>query len=444
MQKKNHKETGQKTTGISGSHYKHGFLANGMEFFILERKPLPVCSVTMLYRIGSAGEKRGQTGMAHFLEHMMFKGTKNFPAGMVDFISLRLGGETNAMTSRDYTAYFHLLPAANWSDVLEMEKERMTEMRFAKDSFETEKSVVLEERSLYLDDPGELLYDMHYKHAFADKHPYHHPVIGHQKDLLHMQAFEMQAFYQIHYKPENACLMVIGNVDISEVEKKITQCFQSPEAPHIHHPKIQPPACRDKKLRMPWHKIIKKDIECMRLKISYPSSRFATGEDAAGRVLEELLAGARSSLLPELLVEKLELVEEIDATLNSQELGGRFFIDCEPQNPEDCPKILSAIENAIEKLCREPIPAGAFEAARTRTLTNLLFDEERLDELTFELMSWLSAGKPDCYFELPARINALTLTEMQNYCQKILQPSQLIATCACAPEMATELERIWS
>lgn len=421
--------------------YLQGFLANGLEYFILERKPQDTCSVTVLYRVGSAHETAGDTGIAHLLEHMMFKGTAAFPAGVLDNMSLRLGGETNAMTARDYTAYFHILPTGNWHQVLELEKDRMTALQFDEQAFHTEKSVVIEERSMYRDDPNELLYDLHYRLAFAPHHPYHHPIIGHYPDLSRLPIDKMQSFYKKHYQLKNACVMVVGNIDKIAAKDYICQYFGTEANTTKRQSKIPEPTYPQKKIRRPLFKVITKDIQYIRLKASYPAPPLRIETEAAGRVLEELLADARSSILTRLMVEELNLSDEIYASLNTQKLGGRFFIDCELQNAADYPLARQAIEQTLQQLCLANISDSELEAARIRALANLMFDSERLDELTFELMPWLESGQVRQYFSLPQKIKKITKTELQLFCQKIFQPSQLIVTCASPPEQALELEK---
>ena len=163
-------------------------LDNGFQALLVERRNLPVVATVLYYLVGSRDERTGQTGLSHFLEHMMFKGTRRFAKGEIDLLTSKLGGSTNAFTDNDCTAYHFSLASDRWETALEIESDRMTSCLFDPDEFAAEKNVVLEELAMGEDDPWRVLWQSTEALVFQ-VHPYHHPIIGHRQDLERLEPF---------------------------------------------------------------------------------------------------------------------------------------------------------------------------------------------------------------------------------------------------------------
>src|SRR5690606_26887787 len=192
-------------------------LDNGMRIFVREDHRAPVVVSMVWYVAGSVDEVNGTTGVAHVLEHMMFKGTERVPGGEFSRRVARAGGRDNAFTSRDYTAYFQTLHRDHLPLVLEMEADRMTNLVLNDDEFEKELRVVMEERRWRTDDrPHSLMYERLMATALL-AHPYRQPVIGWMSDLQNMRADDARAWYRSWYAPNNALLVVVGDVTAEEV-----------------------------------------------------------------------------------------------------------------------------------------------------------------------------------------------------------------------------------
>ncbi|MBT3786419.1 insulinase family protein, partial [bacterium] len=211
---------------MQDSGYHSCALSNGLKLHVLERRELPIVVLMVLYSVGSSHETPAQYGMAHFLEHMMFKGSEQFPLGSIDLFSHRSGGENNAFTSRDFTVYYHVLPARHWKSALEIEIDRMCSLQLEEAEYESEKRVVLEELSMYEDDPQEALYDFHYSKAFSKAHPYHHPIIGTRDVLLAQDLKMMEEFYRSNYRVDNASLLLLGDLNASLATRAIQKMFE--------------------------------------------------------------------------------------------------------------------------------------------------------------------------------------------------------------------------
>ena len=192
-------------------------LANGMNVIVKEDHRSPVVVSMVWYRAGSMDEVSGTTGLAHMLEHMMFKGTKKLPVGEFSRTIARAGGRENAFTSRDYTAYYQQLHKSKLPLALELEADRMVNLSFSEEEFAKESKVVMEERrSRTDDDPHSQLHEQLMATIYIS-HPYRSPVIGWMKDLQNMQLGDARGWYEKWYAPNNATLVVAGDVDPEEV-----------------------------------------------------------------------------------------------------------------------------------------------------------------------------------------------------------------------------------
>ena len=214
-------------------------LANGMTIIVKEDHRSPVAVSMVWYRAGSMDEVSGTTGVAHMLEHMMFKGTKKVPVGEFSRTIARAGGRENAFTSRDYTAYYQQLHKSKLPVALELEADRMVNLSFAEEEFAKESKVVMEERrSRTDDDPRSQLHEQLMATVYIS-HPYRSPVIGWMNDLQNMQLADARGWYEKWYAPNNATLVVAGDVEPEEVFKLAEKFFGPIPAHALPERKIQ-------------------------------------------------------------------------------------------------------------------------------------------------------------------------------------------------------------
>ncbi|MBZ0152012.1 MAG: insulinase family protein, partial [Planctomycetes bacterium] len=197
-------------------------LDNGFKALLVERGPLPVVASVLWYRVGARDERTAETGVSHFLEHMMFKGTDRFAKGQIDLQTSKMGGSNNAFTDNDSTAYYFSLAADRWETALEIEASRMRSCLLDPAEFASEKNVVLEELAMGEDDPWRPLYQATESMLFQ-VHPYHHPVIGYREDLERLSARQMRDYYARHYGPNRAFLVVVGAIDRARTAQRIRE-----------------------------------------------------------------------------------------------------------------------------------------------------------------------------------------------------------------------------
>jgi zinc protease len=267
-------------------------LENGMEGVVIEDRRAPVATHMVWYRVGAADEPPGQSGVAHYLEHLMFKGTDMIPEGAFSKIVAENGGQDNAFTSRDFTGYFQRIASDRLAVVMEMEADRMRNLRVSEAQALTERDVILEERSQVVDnDPGaqfgEQLSATLYKH-----HPYRVPVIGWRAEMETLTLEDALAFYERFYAPDNAILVVAGDVDPAEVQA-LAEKYYGP-----HEPSGRP---REARVQEPPHRAARRvEMRDARVRQPYmlrqylaPSRVSGDAETAAAlSILAEVLGGS--------------------------------------------------------------------------------------------------------------------------------------------------------
>lgn len=192
-------------------------LDNGLTVMVKQDQRAPVVTSQVWYKVGASYEPDGVTGVSHMLEHMMFKGTQHLKPGELSKIIARLGGSENAFTSQDYTAYFQTIHKQHLKRMFELESERMQSLKLDDAEFQKERKVVLEERRMRVEDqPTSRLHERFEALAY-DTNPYRRPVIGWQQDIEQYQLADLQVWYDRHYAPNNAALVVVGDVDAKTV-----------------------------------------------------------------------------------------------------------------------------------------------------------------------------------------------------------------------------------
>jgi len=223
--------------GETATQVQQKQLGNGMRIWVLEDSRAPVVTSQIWYRVGSADEPPGLTGISHLLEHLMFKGTETHASGYFSQRVASLGGRENAFTSRDYTAYFETVAPEHLPEMLELEADRMRKLRFDPDEVERERQVVIEERRLRTeDDPNARLYEQFNALAWQAS-PYRQPVIGWAGDIEAITLDDLKDWYRRFYAPNNATLVVVGAVQAGEVFREAERIFGPIPAEEIRRPR---------------------------------------------------------------------------------------------------------------------------------------------------------------------------------------------------------------
>ncbi len=273
-------------------------LDNGLKVLILEDHKAPTATFQIWYRVGSRNEKTGKTGLSHLLEHMMFKGTEKHGPKTFSQTIKRAGGTDNAFTSKDYTGYFELLASDRISLPIELEADRMKNLILTKESVLSERDVVMEERRMrYEDDPQNFVMEEVFAAAFKN-HPYHWPVIGWMSDLKTLNPDDLIKHYRTYYAPNNAVIIVVGDVKQQEIMEKIRAAFGSIPA----GPSIPDVAIEEDEQRGERRIYVKKEAELPYVLSVYKVPNIAHEDGFALDVLGSILSDGKSSRLYRSLV----------------------------------------------------------------------------------------------------------------------------------------------
>ena len=229
------------SAGTPDSLAFHGKLDNGLEVVVVPDRRAPVVTHMVWYRVGGADEPQGKSGIAHFLEHLMFKGTEKIPSGEFSKIVARLGGQDNAFTSQDITSYFQRVAKEKLPQVMEMESDRMANLKLDEKEVLTERKVILEERRSRVDNDPSALMQEQIMAALYIAHPYHTPVIGWEGEMRKLSRGDALTFYKKYYAPNNAILVVTGDVEPEEVMALAKNTYgKIPANPEVGAPRQRP------------------------------------------------------------------------------------------------------------------------------------------------------------------------------------------------------------
>ena len=391
-------------------------LGNGLEIVIIEDHRAPVVTHMVWYRNGSADDPLGKSGIAHFLEHLMFKGTKAHPQGQFSELIADLGGQENAFTSNDYTAYFQRVAKEHLSVCMDYEADRMKNLVLNDEVVSPERDVVLEERRMRTDsDPSEQLGEA-LQAALFTQHPYGRPIIGWSHEIEGLERTDALAYYDRFYTPENAILIVAGDVNAAEAiglaEKYYGPIAARGEPPVRFRPhEPEPRAHRlvtltDEKVEQPTHQSI----------FLVPSYRSAApGEAEALEILAHLLGGGHTSLLFKTLVIEDKLAVTAGAHYQGTSVDDtRFYIFAVPAPGVSLERLDAAIDSVIARAA-QGVPAEDIQRAKNRLVAEAIYAQDNQATLARWYGSSLAAGLDlEDVARWPERIEAVSPADVQN------------------------------
>jgi zinc protease len=344
-------------------------LRNGLEVVVITDRRAPVVTHMVWYRVGAADEPRGASGIAHFFEHLMFKGTRNIPEGEFSRIIARNGGDDNAFTAWDYTAYYQRIARDRLDLVMRMEADRMRNLRFSDETFASERDVIGEERRQRVDNnPGAVLGER-MRAMLWPHHPYGTPVIGWLHEIQTLDRERALEFYRTWYAPNNAILVIAGDVDAAEV-RPLAERYYGRLRPTQNLPTrawvSDPPSVgpmrvthRDEKVRQP------------SMSRTYRATSYGTDEGRQAHALDvavEILGGSETSRLYRALVEEQRIAVAAGASASTSGLGGgSVSISATPAEGVS----LERLEAAIDAVLADYLANGPTDAEFRRAKSSL-------------------------------------------------------------------------
>ncbi|MGQ9571291.1 MAG: M16 family metallopeptidase [Thermodesulfovibrionales bacterium] len=351
-------------------------MENGLKIIIMEDHKSPVATFQVWYRTGSRDEPAGKSGLSHLLEHMMFKGTSKYSSSMFSKTIQKNGGIDNAYTTKDYTVYFELLPSDRILLPVELEAERMQNLIIDPEETLTERDVVMEERRLrFEDDPQNSLFEEVVAAAFKT-HPYQRPVIGWASDLKSIERNDIYAYYKAHYSPDNAFIIVAGDIKSDEIIKKIKSSFGNISPSKIQKKNncyLEPDQRGERRV------LLKKEAELPYILIAYHTPNFPHDDSFALDVLSLILVGGKSSRLYKSLIYEKKIALDIDAEYDGFNIDPYlFFIDATAAPGKDINEVEKEIYTEIENIKKLPPSEKEVQKAKNQIESSFIIAQDSI------------------------------------------------------------------
>jgi zinc protease len=405
-------------------------LDNGLKVLVKPDHRSPVVVSQIWYKVGSSYEHNGITGISHMLEHMMFKGTPDVPSGEFSRIIAANGGRENAFTSADYTAYFQRLEKSRLETSFRLEADRMRNALFPADEFLKERDVVAEERRLRTEDkPQSRAYEQFKASAFVSS-PYHHSVIGWMSDIQNYQVEDAREWYRQWYAPNNATLVVVGDVQPAEVLALAKKYYGpiKPEKIATQKPRPEIPQNGERRTQV----AIPATIDYLMMGYKAPSLN-TTEEDwqvYALEVLAWILDGGRSSRLSKELLREQQLVTttSVSYDLHSR-LQTLFTVSAIPAKGKTTEDVEAALRQQIKRMREEAVSDEEMQRAKTQILTGRVYEQDSVFYQAMQLGVLETVGigwRADEVFN--KNIKAVTAEQIQAVANKYLIKDRLTVT----------------
>lgn len=354
-------------------------LTNGLKLVVKEDQRAPVVVSQIWYRAGSMDEVNGTTGVAHVLEHMMFKGTKKVPAGQFSKLIAEAGGRENAFTSYDYTAYFQQLQVDNLPLAFKLEADRMENLNLTEKEFSKEIRVVMEERRMRTDDNPQALVSEQLHAVAFDAHPYHHPVIGWMDDLENMRVEDARAWYRSWYAPNNATLVVVGDVKHDTVFR-LAQRYFGPIKPHplpVRKPQKEPTQLGIKRVTVKAPAKLPYIVMAYRTPVLRDVAK--DWEPYALEILAGVLDGHSAARLNQSLVRDSRLANDVGAGYGEISRGpGLFMIEGTPSDGKSVGELEQGIRDEIAKLLLNGISEEELLRVKAQVVAAQVFQRDSM------------------------------------------------------------------
>jgi predicted Zn-dependent peptidase len=398
--------------------YDHFTLNNGLRFFVLHDPTTPMAAMNILYNVGARDEDPNRTGFAHLFEHLMFGGSINIPK--YDEPLQRAGGENNAFTNSDITNYYLTLPKDNLETAFWLESDRMLSLAFSEKSLEVQRQVVTEEfRQNYLNQPyGDvwlLLKPLAYK-----VHPYQWNTIG--KEISHIENARLEDvkdFYLRFYNPNNALIVIAGDVKTNEVERLAKKWFEpiASGKPYERFLHTEPKQENARRLE------VKRDVPQTALYKAYHMCARADDKFYASDLLSDLLGSGQSSRLFKTLVRQKQYFSEINAFITGDIDPGLLIVTGKINKDVSVAEVEKALENEIQKLIQKPPTSAELRKVKNRVISSNIFWALSALNKAMNLAYYAHIGMPELINTVTNHYEKVKPTQIQQRAQEILNPA---------------------
>ena len=349
-------------------------LANGFKALVLPRSHAPVVVCDLYYPVGSVNEPPGKTGLAHFVEHMLFKGTERFPKGQIDRLAFIAAGHSNAETGEDLTHYWFAFPSDRWEIALAVEADRMRGANFDPHEIEAERKVIVEERARDMDSPAGRLDQQHLAVSYLH-HPYRNPILGWPDDLGRITIDDLRDFYHLHYRPDGAVLVVVGDVQPELALDRIEAHFGTIERGIL--PRFEPSSSEPRQSGRRDFTMVESESVARAL-FGWHTVPRGHADGPALNVLSDLLACGRRSRLWDTLVERGRVASYVDAAQEGSQRAGQFLVQVESPAEVETGRVEKELRAILETLADAGPASEELERSRHRLEAAWRWEQEDL------------------------------------------------------------------
>ena len=396
-------------------HYtKH--LDNGLQIVVVPlNNKSGVIETNIFYKVGSRNEVMGKSGIAHMLEHLSFKSTDKLKAGEFDEIVKGFGGVNNASTSFDYTRYFIKSSVENLDKSLELFSELMSNLLLKEDEFEPERNVVAEERLWRTDNsPMGYLYFRFFNTAFV-YHPYHWTPIGFMQDIQSWNIDDIRSFYRTYYQPQNAIVLVSGDIEPNVVFQSATQYFGKLKNTSSDIPQVRATEPKQDGMR---RNIVKKDSQVEFLAMGYKIPNYLSEDQVALSAIGEILSAGKSSIFQRELIDKQQIATSAYAYNMDMKDESVFLLIVAAKQGVRAEKIEEEVIKILENIKKGHISQEELDKVKVNTRANFIYSLENSSEVAGLFGSYLVRGDIKPLLSYERDINTLNLDKIQQVANK--------------------------
>ncbi|HSH88174.1 MAG TPA: pitrilysin family protein [Methylophilus sp.] len=407
-------------------------LKNGLKVIVQEDHRAPVVVSQIWYRAGSLDEVNGKTGVAHVLEHMMFKGTKNVPAGQFSRQVAAAGGKENAFTSKDYTCYFQQLEKTKLPLSFRLEADRMANLQITDAEFAKEIEVVKEERRWRTEDKPQSRVNEQFEASSYRAHPYGRPVVGFMNDLDNMTAQDARDWYNTWYTPNNVTVVVVGDVKAKEVFKLAQETFGKLAAKPLpaRKPQVEPAQLGERRA------IVKAPAKLPYFMMGFHAPAMKNGsayseqdwEPYALEVLSSILSGNDASRLNQKLVREQAIALDIDSGYDGTNRGqeSTFEIAASPSEGVALVVLQKAIWELVDEVKNKGVTTAELHRVKAAVIAADVYKRDSMFYQAMQIGQLETMGYPLSLLEKnAARVQAVTSEQVQEVAKKYLVPDQM-------------------
>ncbi len=413
-------------------------LNNGLTVFFKEVHVAPIISLWLAYRVGSRNEPTGKTGISHWVEHMMFKGTEAYPTGVLDRLIDRIGGRWNAFTSLDCTMYYHTLPAEYIDLALDAEADRMHNAIFSLDDTKSERTVIIAERQGSENEPLFWLREEMNSIAFR-VHGYHHQVIGDMADLHTMTRDNLYAHYQNHYTPENAVMVIVGAFNTPEMIEKVEHHFGSISVAPAPKLFVRP----EPELQGERRVMVHRPGNTAFLRVAYRTPSATHDDWFKLDMLDSILTGAgggidnKTSRLYQALVAS-EIAAGVSGGLNETIDPYQYAITVTILDGRTIEEAEEALYESLHHIIENGVDERELTKAKKQARAAYAYEMESVSNQAYWIAQSYILDEPDWYLRYLERIDAVTISDIQDVATRYLHANNRVVGWLVPTGMETD------